>query len=217
MVDYNDPIAAFLASIGAASPNMPGSGVIPRPAATPGAPDMPFQPTIDPRELAAASGNPLAAFLGNLNPAARAMIAAAGIMQPTSTAANDTISAQMAGARPEYPHTPTPAGAMGMAGTPILNAPQMANYDPLSSIRTPPVGPLADPPQSTRQPARPVTPTPAAAGPAAPSTKRGIDPAKVDLGQNPRFTTVQYGVPSGRGPLSNNPIFTALNLGGQNG
>lgn len=195
---------------------MPGSGVLPRPASTPGAPDMPFQPTIDPRELAASSGNPLAAFLGNLNPAARAAIAAAGIMQPTSTAANDTISPEMAGARPERPHstgvTPGQWHAGGTATGPIIPPPSA--YDPLSSIRTPPVGPLAEPPQSARQPARPVTPTPAAAGPAAPSTKKGIDPAKVDLGQNPRFTTVQYGVPSGRGPLSNNPIFTALNLGG---
>jgi len=43
--------------------------------------------------------------------------------------------------------------------------------------------------------------------------KKSIDPATIDLGMNPHFSTVQYQVPSGRGPLSNNPIYTALNFG----
>ena len=47
-------------------------------------------------------------FLGGSNPYWRGAITAGGVLSPTPTASNDTISPEMAGARPEYPHTPTP-------------------------------------------------------------------------------------------------------------
>lgn len=197
---YSDPIQAFLASIGAGTPGngLPGGGVLARQASTPGAPNMPFQPQINPVEL---QPNPLggvAGLLGNLNPYARAMIAAAGVMSPTATAANDTISPEMARQLPMHPAS---TGMMPATGVPMALPSRPVTPTPTVT------GPLAA--ASPTPPSRPVTPIPAATGPAASSKKR-IDPKSVDLG-NSRFTTVQYQVPNS---TRNAPIYTALNLGG---
>jgi hypothetical protein len=87
-------------------------------------------PRVDPAAFGGGGGfNPLGALGGllGLNPAGRAAIAAAGVMQPTPTAAGDTISPAMAanGVAGYGAHDPMNPG--GPAGP---------MYDPLSSTRT---------------------------------------------------------------------------------
>jgi hypothetical protein len=191
---------------------MPGGGVMDRQAVTSGAPSMgfPAQATIDPAQLGGGGGfNPLAMF-GNINPYARAAIAAAGVMQPTATAADQA---------PTNMWMQRPSGVGGMPGPQVQNYMPSRPYSPTPQNYPswPTVGPggssgVADAPtgspSATPRPARPFTPTPKTAY--APTPKTAAAPASA---ANPRFGLYQSQVPgSGRGPLSSNPIYTTLNL-----
>jgi hypothetical protein len=125
--------------------------------------------------------------------------AAASIAGPLAAQGTSPTGAMPGGGVMDY-QAMTP-GAPGM-GYPALQAgsPDQLPLPPMNQVASPsPVAPLP-----------PVRPRAALA---APRPKIKLDPAKTDLGMNPRFTTVQYGVGGARGPLSSNPIYTALNLG----
>ena len=157
----------------------------------------------------------------------KALLAAAGVMQPTPTAANDTIGPLAAGARPQHPAStgmmpsaPPDFGGGGWTAPADINLPPMDVHDsppmPARPTSTPGgqvAAPLPDSPPLP--PARPAYPLPPARPADAAPPKKKIDPKSVDLNQGGgRFGTFQYGVPSGRGPLANNPIYTDLNLFG---
>ena len=203
---------------------MPGGGLMGRQGATPGAPSMGFPAqggpqaggTFAPGGPAAGAGfNPLA-LLGNMNPYARAAITAAGVMQPTTTAADQA---------PTDAWMQRPSGVGGMPGPQVTNpgmpsrpySPTPTNYPSWPTVGpggssgvadqptgtpsdTPRPGGSSGPPLPPRRPKNlGGTPGPAAAAPSSSS--------------NPRFGTMQSQVPGmGRGPLSSNPVYTTLNL-----
>jgi hypothetical protein len=167
-------------------------------------------PRIDPSELQG-SGWALPSMGGS--PYWRALLTAAGVIQPTPTAANDTISPLMAGARPSHPpSTGVMPGQWHAGGTPtgpIIPAPDLAARParPTSTGMMPaPIVTMPARPTSTGAMPQPDIPLP----PSRPAAKKRIDPKSVDLG-NSRFTTFQYQVPNS---IRNSPIYTALNLGG---
>jgi hypothetical protein len=144
---------------------MPGSGVMGLPAATPGAPSMGFPaqggpPTIDPSQF---QGGGMPGFLGggNINPYARAAIAAAGIMQPTPTA-NDQA--------PTNAWFQRPSGVGGTPGPQVTNPMTQPGADGINpyaaaAAANPPqggpyVGSGAPAPDFRGPPSRPYTPTP---------------------------------------------------------
>lgn len=174
-----DPIQAFLQNMQAQGAS--GGGQVSTQPQGMGGPGW-----INPAELqGGAMPGPLAA---GGSPYWKALLAAAGIMQPTPTAANDQA--------PTDAWFQKPSGVGALAASPPMPA---RPFTP-TPISIPPM--TVSPPAA--QPARPVTPTPIA------STKKRIDPASVDLGKS-RFGTVQYQVPNS---TRNAPIYTALNLGG---
>jgi hypothetical protein len=170
-----DWLKQLIPSPGAATPNapglpsgagpqglMPGGGVMGRQAATPGAPSMgfPAQGQIDPAQLGGGGGfNPLA-MLGNINPMARAAIAAGGVMQPTPAAG---------------PGAPTnmwmqrPSGVGGMPGPQVTNPMAQPGadgnniYAAAAAANPPQGGPYVGSggPAPFRPPSRPYSPTPA--------------------------------------------------------
>jgi hypothetical protein len=99
-----------------------------------------------------------ASLLGGGNPYWRAIIAAGGAVTPTPAETGE-LPLSLSGARPEYPHTPTPQPAPGgNSGYPdVIGYPHMPWPD---TGVAPGVAP--------GQPARPVTPTPATAYPPTP-------------------------------------------------
>lgn len=176
-----DPIQAFLQNMQAQGAS--GGGQVSTQPQDMGGPGW-----VNPAELqGGAMPGPLAAGAAG-SPYWKALLAAAGIMQPTPTAANDQA--------PTDAWFQKPSGVGAPAATPPMPA---RPFTP-----TPIVTPQLSASPSAAQPARPVTPTPVA------STKKRIDPASVDLGKS-RFGTVQYQVPNS---TRNAPIYTALNLGG---
>lgn len=232
--------------VGPGGAYMPGGGVMGRRAVTPGAPSMGFPAQggqIDPAQLAGAGGgNPLSMF-GNINPYARAAIAAGGVMQPTP--------AQGPGA-PTNSWMQRPSGVGGMPGPQVTNPMTPPGADGINPYAT---AAAANPPQGGpyvgsgapapfRPPSRPYSPTPQP-GPMDPSIiahlamttppgnpsdtpRPGATPyppkrpknlgatpsAAAAPASNPRFSTFQYQVPGSGGPLSRSPIYTALNLFG---
>jgi hypothetical protein len=158
-----DWLKQLIPSPGAATPNapgglpsgagpqglMPGGGVMGRQAATPGAPSMGFP------AQGGGGVNPLAA-LANMNPYARAAIAAAGVMQPTPAAAPGAPTNSwmqrpsgvggMPGPQVTNPMTPpTPPGADGInpyaaaaAANPPQGGPYVGSGAPGMRMTTPP-------------------------------------------------------------------------------
>ena len=225
-----DPIQAFLQSLGAGTPGngMPGGGSTHQ-ASTPGAPGLPSVldnytngPRIDPSEFQGGAAPGILGSLANynLNPYARAMIAAAGTMQSTPTAANDTISPEMAGQMPQHPPStgvfPGQWHAGGSASGPIIAPPVQG---PLAMPARPTSMPAYNQgsPNLVSPPARTIRRQQAANcseayPPLPPQRPKGIDPTSVDLGHVPRFTTFHYSAPNSSDKRA--PIYTALNLGG---
>jgi hypothetical protein len=150
--------------VGPGGAYMPGGGVMGRQAVTPGAPSMGFPaqggpPTIDPSQF---QGGGMPGFLGggNINPYARAAIAAAGVMQPTPTA-NDQA--------PTNAWFQRPSGAGGMPGPQVTNpmtqpgADGINPYAAAAAANPPQGGPYVGsgaPPDFRGPPSRPYTPTP---------------------------------------------------------
>lgn len=170
--------------------------------------------------------NPMS-FLSGGNPYMRAILAAAGIMEPTPTASNDTISPQQAGN----------AGLLQAAGAmqvpplpPIASAPQSGGIG--SDANRPLMGaggfpntygaPGQQPPVSTGSPLTPLGqggigsdarfPTSGAAPPVK-TAPRPVNPAAVNLGHSPFVQIDRPNAPAaGRspGPLQ----MSALDLSG---
>jgi hypothetical protein len=205
---------------GTSTENAPGSAWNPRSwfQADPNATFQQGQPMNGP----GGGFNPLAMF-GNMNPYARAAIAGAGVMQPTPTAG------------PSQDQAPTnlwmqrPSGVGGMPGPQVTNpgqphrpySPTPQNYP---SWSTPGAGGSSGTAGPTPTGSPSDTPTPggssasSGSSPLPPRRPRNLGgqgqapSAPAAIAANPRFGTVQYQVPSGRGPLSSNPIYTTLNL-----
>jgi hypothetical protein len=100
--------------------------------------------------------DPMTALLGGGNPYWRAAMAAAGVMAPTPTAANDTISPEMAGQLPQHPpstgvmpgqwHSGSPTNPVIPSPDDSVNPYTAAANAPTSPTAMPWRGPIADQP-----------------------------------------------------------------------